>query len=429
MNKGNPAGTTGLSLHYIVGRLAELGSLPGDSDEERTRKGALVLSTVLITCLAVIWVATYAALGLPRSAAIPFAYQLVSIVSLIVFFKFKRYQLFRTTQLLLTLALPFLLQASLGGFVASSAVSLWAFTAPLGALVFVGTVAATPWFAAFGAGMLFMGLLEHRLSEHAADIPAPLQTTFFVLNLLAVSLVAWLVLIYFVGKRESALRALDREHRRSERLLLNVLPVSIAARLKDGERTIADRFAQATILFADIVDFTPWAGEKSPEVVVGALDAIFTAFDALAEERGLEKIKTIGDAYMVAGGLPDPQTNHIEAIADMAISMMAVAHDTKVGGRAIELRIGIDTGPVVAGVIGKHKFIYDLWGDTVNLASRLESQGLPGRIQVTSRVREALEDRYLFEPRGVIDVKGKGATPTWFLLADGDGFGADDVSL
>ena len=216
-------------------------------------------------------------------------------------------------------------------------------------------------------------------------------------------------------ERESALRALEEEHERSEGLLLNVLPLSIASRLKAGESTIADRFSRATILFADIVDFTPFAVARSPDEVVETLDGMFTAFDALADERGLEKIKTIGDAYMVAAGIPDERADHVRAIAEMALAMMQVAHASDAGRRPLDLRIGIDTGPVVAGVIGKRKFTYDLWGDTVNTASRMESSGVPGKIQVTGRVRRALQRSYRFRPRGRIEVKGKGQVDTWFL--------------
>ncbi len=214
---------------------------------------------------------------------------------------------------------------------------------------------------------------------------------------------------------QSALGALEGEHERSEGLLLNVLPSSIASRLKAGERTIADHFSSASILFADIVDFTPYSVARSPEAVVDALDEIFSAFDALADERGLEKIKTIGDAYMVAAGIPEARADHVEAIVDMAIAMMRAAHDPDTQGGALDLRIGIDTGPVVAGVIGRRKFIYDLWGDTVNTASRMESHGVPGRIQVTSRVRDAVDSRYEFQARGPIEVKGKGLVDTWLL--------------
>jgi class 3 adenylate cyclase len=227
-----------------------------------------------------------------------------------------------------------------------------------------------------------------------------------------------------LGEAVRGRRALAREHRlllaeqdRSERLLLNVLPAPIAARLKDTDGVIADRFPDVSVLFADIVDFT-WRSQRiSPEQVVEALNDLFSVFDELAQERGLEKIKTIGDAYMVVGGLPEPRPDHAEAIAEMALAMRdEVARRSEPGGRPLAVRIGIDTGPVVAGVIGRSKFSYDLWGDTVNTASRMESHGIPGHIQVTARTCERLRDGYRFERRGPVDVKGKGEILTYLLL-------------
>ncbi len=218
-------------------------------------------------------------------------------------------------------------------------------------------------------------------------------------------------------RREAAyLAALEAERQKSESLLLNILPAPIAARLKQGETTIVDRLAEVTVLFADLVNFTALAAGRDPVAVVRLLDDLFSAFDELARAQGLEKIKTIGDAYMVVGGVPTPRPDHAEAVAELALDMMA--HMRRVVARQAEplqLRIGLHTGPVIAGVIGRHKFNYDLWGDTVNTASRMESLSLPGRIQVTAATRDRLAGRYAFEPRGEIEVKGKGRVATWFL--------------
>jgi adenylate cyclase len=223
--------------------------------------------------------------------------------------------------------------------------------------------------------------------------------------------------VLLLGEAVRTRRALDLEQERSERLLLNVLPASIAARLKQTQGVIADAFPDATVLFADIVDFTPRSQQIAPEQVVQALNELFSVFDQLARQRGLEKIKTIGDAYMVAGGLPDPRPDHVEAVAEMALAMRdAVARRSDPSGRPLAVRIGIDTGPVVAGVIGTSKFSYDLWGDTVNTASRMESDGVAGCIQVTARTWKRLRDGYRLERRGSIQVKGKGAMVTYFLV-------------
>jgi len=209
---------------------------------------------------------------------------------------------------------------------------------------------------------------------------------------------------------------IDRLRLENERLLLNILPPAIADRLKSGDEHIADHFAEVTVLFADIVGFTQLAASMSPQQVVEILNDLFTQFDMAARELGIEKIKTIGDAYMAVCGLPDPATNHVEKMMQMAVRMMKIAKEFKVDGDLrISLRIGINTGPVVAGIIGRRKFIYDLWGDTVNLASRMESHGIPDTIQVTRPVFQKMRDRYSFEERGAIEVKGKGTIETWLL--------------
>lgn len=223
--------------------------------------------------------------------------------------------------------------------------------------------------------------------------------------------------VLLLGEAVRTRRALQREEERSQRLLLNVLPAPIAARLKQHEDVIADGFPEVTVLFADLVDFTRRSQASRPEQLVQVLDELFSAFDMLARRHGLEKIKTIGDAYMVAGGLPEPRPDHAQAVAEMALALREEsARHRDPAGRPLALRIGIDTGPVVAGVIGTDKFSYDLWGDAVNTASRMESTGVPGCIQVTARTYQRLRDGYRFERRGLVAVKGKGEMVTWFLV-------------
>lgn len=220
-----------------------------------------------------------------------------------------------------------------------------------------------------------------------------------------------------ISKRKQAELCLRIEQAKSERLLLNILPRSIADRLKQEEKLIADRLNNVTILFADLVDFTVISSQTSPSELVGLLNQIFSSFDQLAHLYNLEKIKTIGDAYMVVGGLPQPQANHAHAIADMALAMQSqISQFTHHHGEPFRLRIGINTGSVVAGVIGIKKFSYDLWGDAVNVASRMESQGEPGKIQVTEATYQLLKDYYQFEKRGQIVVKGRGEITSYWLL-------------
>jgi adenylate cyclase len=384
--------------------------LSSDSEETRVRKSVLVLSSSLMATLAFVWVGTYAALGLWLSAVIPFAYQLASAASIYAFAHERRYRLFRGSQLGMSLVLPFALQWSLGGFATSSAVALWGFTSPVGALLFVGARQAVPWFLAFAGLVAVSAGIDPTLAASAPDIPNSVVVTFFAFNILGVTTTAYVLLQYFV-------RARERAHADSERLLLNVLPAPVASRLKESDQIIADGFASATVMFADIVGFTQLSERLAPTEVVALLDRVFARWDALAASHGVEKIKTIGDAYLVAAGLPSPREDHAEAIADMALEMGAeVARLGADSGQALEVRIGIDSGPVVAGVIGRAKFIYDLWGDTVNTASRMESHGLPGAIQVTERAYERLRDRYDLRQRGAIEVKGKGPMTTYLLI-------------
>jgi adenylate cyclase len=219
-------------------------------------------------------------------------------------------------------------------------------------------------------------------------------------------------------QEQAYFKQLQAEQEKSERLLLNILPKPIAERLKQGWNTIADSFSEVTVLFADIVDFTRLSVKVSPTDLVNLLNQIFSTFDQMAEKHGLEKIKTIGDAYMVVGGLPTPRIDHAQAIAEMALDMQAsIAKFNEGRPEKFSIRIGINTGPVVAGVIGTHKFTYDLWGDTVNIASRMESQGVVGGIQVTEETYERLREYYEFEERGFIDVKGKGEMRTYLLVS------------
>ncbi|HEY4728072.1 MAG TPA: adenylate/guanylate cyclase domain-containing protein, partial [Actinomycetes bacterium] len=269
------------------------------------------------------------------------------------------------------------------------------------------------------AAWYVIGPLAYAVSQLSEDTRTPL-------TLLgdAVSNAAMFAAVLVLGEAVRSRRALDREHRlllaeeeRSERLLLNVLPAPIAERLKQGEGVIADAFPEVTVLFADLVDFTRRSQQVSPAQVVATLNELFSAFDRLAQRHGLEKIKAIGDAYMVAGGLPNPRPDHAQAVAEMALAMQEeVAGRADPGGQPLQVRIGIDTGPVEAGVIGTSKFSYDLWGDTVNTASRMESHGVAGCIQVTARTYQRLRDRYRFRRRGPIPVRGMGEMVTWFLL-------------
>lgn len=403
----------------VVERLAEIGARQDRSQDERLRQGMLILASVLIAVISFIWVGTYLAYGHPRSAAIPAAYQVITVVGLLVLSRTGNFAVFRTTQLVAFLVLPALLQASLGGFVASSGMVLWAIFVPLAALALLGVRRSVGWLVAFFVAVVTLALLDPRLSEHPAVLPTGFVVVFFVLNVMGVTVSAYAMLGYFVEQRERARIALEAEQARSERLLLNVLPAPIAERLKRDTGVIAEHYDAVTVLFADLVGFTERTQVMPADDLVALLDRIFSAFDREADLQAVEKIKTIGDAYMVAGGLPERRPDHVEAVARVAIAMReeiaAIAREP--GCEWLAVRIGIDTGPAVAGVIGRRKFIYDLWGDTVNTASRMESHGLPGEIHVTERVAAALGPEFALRPRGTILVKSKGPMSTFLLDA------------
>jgi adenylate cyclase len=409
------------SQRWLVGlldRLSDLGARPDDSRDERLRYGTLIFASVLIALISVIWVATYLSLGYPRSAAIPACYQLTTVVGLLVLSRTHRFDVFRTSQLLVMLVLPALLQASLGGFVASSGMALWAIFIPLAALALLGVRRSLPWLAAFFVELALLALLDPVLSRDPAALPAGVVISFFVLNIMGVTVSAYVMLAYFVEQRARAHRALEAERERSERLLLNVLPEPIAERLKKGTEVIAEHYGAVSVLFADLVGFTERATIMAPDELVVLLDRIFSAFDRLVDAEGIETIKTIGDAYMVASGLPEARADHVQAVARTALAMRdeISAIGQRTGHAWLDLRIGVDTGPVVAGVIGRRKFIYDLWGDTVNTASRMESHGLRGEIQITERVAVALGPEFIVQPRGTVEVKGKGPMVTYLLV-------------
>jgi adenylate cyclase len=396
-------------------RAARIGADPLDTDEVRSRKALLVFVSIGILPISIAWGAIYLALG-AWAGLIAWLYSAISVVAIAIFSRTRETEWLLRVELLDILLAPTLSMAFVGGFAASGAVGLWGILAPLGALVFEGARAGVRLFLASVAVFLVSGIVG-QLAGDAPPFPAWFAPTMLALNVTVGGAVVFGLLALFVRQREIAVAALRIEQDRSETLLLDILPRSIADRLMGGAPTIADQFAAASILFADVVDFTPLAGRLPPAEVVGILEALFTHFDLLADRYGVEKIKTIGDAYMVAAGVPTPRPDHARALALMALDMReAMGSQDGVGDLGLEIRIGIDSGPVVAGVIGRKRFLYDLWGDAVNTASRMESQGTPGRIQVTRATCELLREEFELEPRGTVPIKGKGDVETWYLV-------------
>jgi guanylate cyclase len=393
----------------IVQRVLSIGADPSDDTTLALQKQILVAFAGFIAVAAAGWGITYFVYDEWLAGSIPFGYAVISAISLAIFGANRRFGWLRRTQLTLILVLPFLLQLALGGFVPSSAVIVWALMAPIGGMLISSRRVGVFLFFAFAAELAAVQALQSVL-DPSNGLPPWLQETFFAFNVGGVSTTAFLTVMYFVGEKDRALDLLATERQRSERLLLNVLPREIADELKDGSETIARHYDSVSILFADIVGFTPLTHRLGADDLVAALNEVFRQFDDLVEAHGCEKIRTIGDNYMVAAGVPTPTPDHADRIAALALHMLDVR-----GSTPIEFRIGINSGPAVAGVIGKSKFQYDLWGESVNLASRMESQGVPGRIQITAETRRLLGDRFGCAPRGTVDIKGGSETETWFL--------------
>jgi adenylate cyclase len=399
----------------VRARLAGIGADPRDDEDLRQKKALLVLLAVLILPVSVVWGACYLAFGSPVGI-IPFIYFAVSLGSLVVFSRSTTFGSFLTVQLLDLLLTTTAGQMLSGGFLPSGGVGLWGILTPLGALVFLEVGRAVRWFVGFLAAFVLLGIAGE-LFFHDVDVPAWFTTTMLALNVVGTGSVAFTVLATFATQRNEALGALRAEQDRSETLLTNVLPSSIAERLKGTTGSIADHVESASILFADVVNFTPLAQRLSPAEVVGTLDRLFSHFDTLVELHGLEKIKTVGDCYMAAAGVPDPCLDHARRAALLALDIRAaVAAPTTAGQEGLEMRIGINSGPVTAGVIGTKRLLYDLWGDAVNTASRMESNGTPGEIQITRATYESLKDEFVCTRRGTIPVKGKGEMETWYLV-------------
>ena len=406
-------------LDSVLLRLARFGAEPGDDEETRLRKALLVLTAILILPISAIWAVLYLAFG-AWTGWIAVVYAIISIASIAIFARTRYFDLLLNIQLIDICLAPTLSMAFVGGLLPTGGVGFWGILAPLGALVFRGPGAGIRWFVVWLVAFLGSGIAAIVLAA-PSPLPEWFSTLMLALNISVGGAMVFTLLALFAQQRQDALVGLRSAQERAENLLLNILPGSIAERLKDSPQTIADQFTAASVMFADVVDFTPRSSGLAAAEVVGLLDRLFGEFDSLAERYGLEKIKTIGDAYMVASGVPDPRPDHARVLALLALDMVeATRRGGAVADLGLELRIGIDSGPVVAGVIGRKRFLYDLWGDAVNTASRMESQGTADRIQITRATYELLKDEFTCEYRGTVPVKGKGEMETWYLLTKRD---------
>jgi len=394
------------------------------SAEERLAGDMLVFSAALMMVASVLWLAIYWSFGQRFSTLIPLIFLLSSLCTIVFFLKTRLLPLFCMMQLSLFLFTPFALQWSMGNFVNSSGVSLWALLAPVSAIVILGTRESVPWFVAYIFMTAMSGMFDYVLQWDTKQLDMRTVAVFFALNFVSISAMVYVLLWYFSREKSKLRQAVEAQSQAvalekdlSDRLLLNILPEPIAIRLKRQETNIADGHADVTVMFADIVNFTHMSEEMSPNETVHLLNDIFSEFDLLAERHDIEKIKTIGDAYMAAGGLRAASSQYVDAMADMALEMHAfVSRYTAPNGEKMNLRIGLATGAVVAGVIGRRKFSYDLWGDTVNIAARMSSEAQPGLTQVDAVTFRRLHNRYSFDEMQQIHVKGKGQMQVYNLL-------------
>jgi class 3 adenylate cyclase len=366
-------------------------------------------------------------MGIKYSATVPLAYLAVSALTLAIYVWNLNFELFRFAQTCLYLFVPFIMQWSIGSYVTSSGVMLWALLAPIGVMIFQGPKESTPWFFAYIVMTAVSGFFDYYLaygSDKSTNLPMQTIAVFFVLNFAAMSTIVYLLVVYFVREKDRLKNALDLQHsllhaekHRSESLLLNVLPGHIAERLKHEPGLIADSLADCTVMFADITDFTRLAEEMPPREMLELLNELFSWFDNLTDHYGLEKIKTIGDAYMVAGGLHDHSAEYTIAIARMALDIRDGVSKRKTrSGEPLGMHIGIGTGPAAAGVIGVRKFIYDLWGNTVNIASRLTTEATTGGILVDVTTYRRLRGKYQFEGPEPMVVKNQREITAYRLL-------------
>lgn len=382
---------------------------PSDSEITRDRKSLLCLMAFFSFVVGVLNGAHDLWSGFPTRGIPTFLFSFLVMAGYLAFRRTRNLRFFRFSLLLLILIYPFAAQMIRGGIVLGGGAMVWALGSPVCAVMLYGPQRAQRWFLGFLILIVGTILAEPFCRQLPWVRGAAVQEWRFVAHLTGVSSIVYFLVRYFLNR-------LRREQSRSEALLLNILPAPIAERLKQGAQTIADGFSDVTIIFADLVGFTELAGARNPEETVVMLNRIFSAFDQLCEKHRLEKIKTIGDSYMVVGGLPHHRPDHAQAVASFALEMVQVVKDiSRELGISLNIRIGINSGPVVAGVIGIRKFSFDLWGDSVNIASRMESSGVEGRIQVSEETFRRISPSFDCEKRGPVEVKGKGAMQTYFL--------------
>jgi guanylate cyclase len=400
-------------------RLEKVGAPKVITFEDRVNRGVMSVLVLMSFFGSIVWGVLYASQGNSAAAFSALSYTVLTAVNLILFAKVHHNEEAASLiQLIMVMLAPFAVMVSLGGFFNSSVVILWSLLGPMAGLLVFGRRAAVLLFATYvllGIG----GAILPAYFPEPADLPTVIIQIFFILNVSVPTLCAFLLLVFFVAENRRAQSLLADERDKSEGLLLNVLPQAIADRLKESDEQIAEHFDEVSVMFADVVGFTPLSAQMAPRETVDILNEIFSYFDSMADRFGVEKIRTIGDGYMAAAGAPLPMAEHAEAIVGMAVEMCKYMTERHSEDPQLRMRIGINTGSAVGGIVGNTKFHYDLWGDAVNIAARMESHGIPGKIQLAPATYERIKDKFPCVSRGLIDIRGRGSMETWLLGPDG----------
>ncbi|MEQ1797019.1 MAG: adenylate/guanylate cyclase domain-containing protein [Lacibacter sp.] len=388
-----------------------------EAQERRKRRMTIELS-LWIVIAGIMYNLVYVYLGYPAAITVSVVSIIATILNILVFYFSKNYKLFKITQLVILVFFGFLDHVILGGFVDGSGVGLCAILAAMGALIFTDVRTARFFFLLFVIGVIGVGIWEFTIIDQPFRMPRKLSLTFFILNFIFIGAIVYFIVESAFTKSNAFQEQLEKEKAKTESLLLNILPSEIAIELKNSGWTKARGYASATVVFSDIVGFSSTARYLTPGKLVEELGLYFGAFDDIMEKYGLEKIKTIGDAYMFVGGIPTESNTHAHDAVRAALEMQKEVERIKSSGQIsfpFTLRVGIHSGPIVAGVVGRKKFVYDVWGETVNMAARMEQKGEAGQVNISESTYYLVQREFTCTPRGKISAKNVGDIEMFFV--------------
>ena len=391
--------------------ITTLGAKPDDSPDTRAIKSLLPVNILAISILFLFVIGPiYIYFHEPFTGILYVSYGIFALINLWIYAAiYKDHRILAKYLGISGLLVVLIGTIALGGIVNSGGVILWGLLVSMMSLIGLKMRLSIIIFSTYMGGIVLIALLQPYMRS-SNNLPPDIIRVMLATTFVIVSTLVFRGFAYFIDQR-------NKEEEKVERLLLNILPKEIATMLKNKPHFIADQITMASILFADVVNFTPMSAKMTATELVELLNEVFSNFDLLVEKYGLEKIKTIGDCYMVASGVPQPRDDHAKILANMALELRDYTSSQTFQGKQLSFRIGINSGPVVAGIIGQKKFSYDLWGDTVNTASRMESHSTGNVIQITEDTYDLIKDDFICEPRGVITVKGKGEMKVWYLLS------------